>query len=273
MNYLSPEERRVVNAVSNWPRRPLNAVETAVRNISNLVIGYRGIGTIAVGRAEAIKQVIADLDAATSNYQVRELARAAIDDDGKLKELIGKYPHVEFHDVLNNPPVDGIMGLALSGVKETSIVSALEWLRDFRKVVFQLPDYGHAYHVHTPNTPHNVLRNAAINDGFEAGFGIALRKDLQDEINRLFHVKHQNDLYLIEQHQLYLLSVDEVLHRFGIGLPIKVTPCREKTFTVTMTFSRSAYVGRANVPVLSVSATSYPLLDVGDVGQLYHFAL
>lgn len=260
---LTEQEMREVNAYQNYPRRKLSPLEEAVRDLRDVLTDPEGKGS------EDVPDILGRVNKATNMFTVRELARDAVNDSTALQRLVEMYPYVQYsHVIAGNLNVFQSMRLArVSGVR---IQEAVLWLHNFHTLVMQIPDFGDKnWFIHTPNTPHHVLRNA-VKDQPECT-GLVLTELLQAKFDALFRNagEYSHPLSLIQEYNLH--KVNGLFERFGLHHPVSVDH-EDRFYRTTVMIDSLHRIGMRTMPVLTALITDYPLMGSDQI-RVYRFVL
>ena len=274
---LNAQEQREVNAVANYPRRKLNDLERAIKQLAHVLTVGRGLANpsddvLVSGNAmESMdtSAILDRLDRATSMTTVRLLAREAITSPLALGRLVGMYPYVEFEDAINGR-LNVFQQMVLRGVKVGVIVEAALWLHNFKNLCLKIPTVGsNNWFIGTPDTPYALMRLAAKEQ--PEAVGLVLPNKLQASFDDLFrdNGKHNHPLQLIREYNLH--EYRWFLSRFGLTEPSEVDAVEERVDTVNVTIG-DYRIGNKSLPTLSVTVANYPILGIDEI-RVYRFVL
>lgn len=266
ISLLSEREQREVRAIENYPRRKFTELENALRDLRDVLTIGRGLNLVG---APSVDSVLGRINKATNMFTVRELAREAVNDREALERLVGMYPYVEFEHAIAGR-LNVYQNMFLRGVKLEYIQEAVLWLHNFHTLVMQIPDFGDKnWFIHTPNTPHHVLRNA-VKDQPECT-GLVLTELLQAKFDALFRNagEYSHPLSLIQEYNLH--KTNGLFERFGLHHPVSVDR-EDRFYRTTVSIDSLHRIGMRTMPVLAALITDYPLTGSNQI-RVYRFVL
>ena len=269
MKYLTQAEQRPLNAAKTYARRKLTPLETGIKLVNQRSAELRNASQER--RAEATREVVRCLEEVTSNTTLINQCREALTNPGVLRQLVEKYPYVEFEAAINGTAT--YSGLQLAGLHDRSfeaMKNAADWVKCFYEGVRFLPHGQHAF-VATPATDYRLMRHLAQDKGLPECRGIVLPKVQQELFDVLFTHHWSNPLQLVKDYGL--LDSPELCSRFGVTVDTTF-PATDGNgnFQLQAQFEK-LLMADFSIPVLTVLCRRYPLLTAEDVGFTYRFAV
>lgn len=211
MKYLNNNQVRALNAVEQYAPRRLTPVEQVVKQLIQVnAVPYNNNKDVY---QDYIREILRNLEAATTNYRLLERIKAAANDPLLLPEVVQLFPYVEFEEQIRNPALTGLMYAAKRGVGFSDLQSAARWLESLHVLLTKLPLDVNTF-LATPETNYGAMRCAVVNQKRPECLGMILPTSLQANINSLFGGGAFRQRALVEEYQLH--KVENLGSIFGV---------------------------------------------------------
>lgn len=256
MKYLNNNQVRALNAIEQYAPRRLTPVEQVVKQLVQVnAVPYKSKDVYQ----DYIREILRNLEAATTNYRLLERIKAAANDPLLLPEVVQLFPYVEFEDQIRNPSLTGLMRAAKRGVGYSDLQSAARWLESLHALLVKLPLDVDTF-FGTPETSYGSMRCAAMNHKRPECLGMVLPVSIQANINSLFGSGSFHQRSMVMHYQLHL--VKDLGAIFGVKQGSQIPG-----FTTHLTFAKE-HIDSMYTEVLTVTQF------VGDVVRAtYRFVI
>lgn len=256
MKYLNNNQVRALNAMEQYAPRRLTPLENVVKQLVQVnAVPYSSKDVYQ----DYIREILRNLESATTNRLLAERIEAAANDPLLLPEVVQLFPYVEFEEQIFNPRLTGLMCAAKRGEGYSDLQSAARWLESLHALLVKLPLNVDTFFA-TPETQYGAMRCAAMNHKRPECLGMILPVSIQANINSLFGGGSFRQRSLVMHYQLH--QVDNLGAIFGVKQGSQIPG-----FTTHLSFSKE-YIDRVCEEVLTVTQFA------GDVKQAtYRFVI
>lgn len=202
LNFLTAQEKQLVNVINANPARVLTVVESIVKRLVD---------------GDSDQALLEDIKRYVDNGYHQEKLRDVVGDRSLLPSLLETHPIVKYHDAIFNGNVSQFvkLGVAASNSK-ADLGPLLGVINRVKEVVEQLPVVKETF-VATPCTRYDKLRNEYNLDKDPKYLGLVVKEEIQSIINtECFREGKKPTWDAIEK--LGLLNNREIYERFKMSL-------------------------------------------------------
>lgn len=186
MQYLTRKEFNRVNATSNYTHRKLNKIEQVIKYMKTVFAMANNNQIEKAAKADEVETVVKILSELTSNEHLLSKVRLAAYNQKDLESLLEQYPYVQFEGLLEGTEsLSRIEQLARGGYQLDQLQRTLTWPCDVHALLPHLPK-GIETFIWTKCTADHNFRVFAEATKDPMYYGYVLRKEVQEEVNKVF---------------------------------------------------------------------------------------